>query len=546
MSADPTQGNTLTSSNEFSSNKKIKSDNQSSSTTANQTKGTIYITVGPQCSGKTTILKRIFGENFHKNEESQNSTTAIQAGGVDITIDDQALVYIPVPVGYFLHNHTTLSDNVGCISLGMEVLGKTILERINDSSNDELRHVIQRLGGRISPAEFASLLYERQTQDPSNPIVEDLVAAVEDIARSNDTSLPEHVDLFIVEAIFRPRPLDLVRNITGEISSNSSLSALDAALDLLKSHANNSQQHAITAPIAWGNTNTRPREYTSALEAARQSGRPVNFIVFGGSEACDMIRDHMTRREYRQMHNDTSDGQANSTEPINCLPKLTRLELFRRNLQRFLKSGRYIPSAAINDALVRVDSLLAAAAADAKKTCDPDSMLTLDDAKFRLDFELAKLADFELNRDGTVRALPHNVHVTGNRGSQNFNHRAQGRHEIRHERGGYGRGRNYNDNHRGRYNQGGRNGGRQPNFQQNRYDDRRFNVNDNGQGRGWNNYEGRGRIPAGDRSCNSNSTRYNNDNWSQRAGRSNNNNSHWQHRDQSGNSSSRHDTYNRY
>ncbi|KAL3757168.1 hypothetical protein ACHAWU_004600 [Discostella pseudostelligera] len=29
-------------------------------------KGTLYVTVGPQCAGKTTILKHIFGKSFHK------------------------------------------------------------------------------------------------------------------------------------------------------------------------------------------------------------------------------------------------------------------------------------------------------------------------------------------------------------------------------------------------------------------------------------------------------------------------------------------------
>ena len=46
-------------------------------------KGAIYITVGPQCGGKTTAVSKVLAKDK----------------GVDITIDDQALVYIKVPTG---------------------------------------------------------------------------------------------------------------------------------------------------------------------------------------------------------------------------------------------------------------------------------------------------------------------------------------------------------------------------------------------------------------------------------------------------------------
>ncbi|KAL7476968.1 hypothetical protein ACHAW6_002791 [Cyclotella cf. meneghiniana] len=479
--------------------------------------GTLYITIGPQCSGKTTILKRIFGKSFHKNEETTTGATAL-VGGIDITIDDQALVYVPVPIHYFLRelNANPAADRNAegnGISPSMTVLGKTIQERINDTSNDELRLVIQRLGGLISSEQFASLLRadgesaddtlihsSEQLENP-NPIHVDLLAAIESIMSSKEESerMPKEVDLFIVESIFRPRPLELIRNITREFSSGSSTaesSALDAALDQLKSHATDNHTHPRTAPLAWGNTNTRPREYKSALEAASLSGRPVEFIVFGGMETCNMIREHLSRREYRMSYDGESmirdhdiDHGSNIEDhyQIRCLPKITRIELFRRNLQRFATTGKYIPSGAIHDAIVRVESLLASVAADAKKNFDNTSKLTLEAAKFRLDYELAMLGGYVLHPDRTVSLAS----------TPNFNKKTDGRttdlkRDNRQYVGGrYGRGqaeraRGYSHNYQERnFHEGRWTDGRESNLRQNDDGEIRYDGNYQ-QGQGWN------------------------------------------------------------
>jgi hypothetical protein len=486
------------------------------------TMGTLYITIGPQCSGKTTILKRIFGKSFHKNEETASGATSL-AGGLDITIDDQALVYIPVPIHYFLHDSNAddaaaLNVEGNGISPSMTVLGKTIQERIHDTSNDELRWVIQRLGGLISSEQFASLLRadgksaddtlihsSEQIENP-NPVHVDLLAAVENMMSSREESerLPKEVDLFIVESIFHPRPIELIRNITREFSSASSTiesSALDAALYQLKSHATDNHTHSRTASLAWGNTNTRPREYKSALEAAFLSRRPVEFIVFGGMEACNMIREHLSRREYHMSHDVESAIGDHDTEygsnmedhyQIRCLQKITRRELFQRNLQRFATTGKYIPSGAIHDAIVRVESMLASAAADAKKNFDNSSKLSLEKAKFRLDYELAMLGGYVLHSDRTVSLAS----------SQNVNERTYGRttdlnHDSRQYVGGrYGRGRAERargniHNYQGRnFHEGRWNGGCELNFRQNHYGERRQDGNYQ-QGQGWNHYSSR-------------------------------------------------------
>ena len=439
-----------------------------------RTKGTIYITIGPQCSGKTTILRCIFGEPFQKIENTSSNNATIQADGIDITIDDQALVYIPIPVGHFMHdvarNGTSTEFTTGNITMNTEIFHKTIKQRIEDSSNDELRYVILRLGRKISAEQFTSRLIQNSGQHQQSElniaVTNDLIAAVEDMVSTSNICLPEMVDLFIVESIFRPRPLHLIRNITREISYATECSALDAAHDLLKTHATKGQLHSAAAPIAWGNTNTRPREYTTALDAARQSGRPVKFIVFGGIEVCDMIRGYTSRGEDQKLQEDNiaQERVDNNVEvdqsQVLSLPKLSRLELMKRNLRRFSKTGRYMPSTAINDAMIRVESLLTSAAAEAKKTGDPNSTLTLDDAHFRLDYALAKLAGFELDGNRTVHAIANN----GKRAIE-MNRRNGQLSGSTIERGHHQRGRHYKN-----------------------YKERRDHNNE--RGIGWNNYDG--------------------------------------------------------
>jgi hypothetical protein len=362
-------------------------------------KDTLYVTIGPQCAGKTTILKTLF------------DSSSGDGGGKDITIDDQELVYISVPTSNFLNQRVDSS------LLNETIFGKTIRERILDRSNNELRYVLRRLGRFADKLEFASSLRELYNQDlPPNTIEKnkmvygDLMYAVESIIRMHDDrdmkpiSLPNTIDLFIVESIFKPRPLKLLKGINISATSSEALSALDQARCLLKTHAIDPNIHPVTAPLSWGNTNTRGREYESALEAAAVSGRPVVFIVYGGIEACEMIQGV----KYNSIHDDTEED---TSDRRLCMEKVDRKTLFVRNIQRFLQTGRYVPSNAIADAIERVDSLMVEAASEAKKNCHkdtpnkPPSTLSLHDAKFQLDYGLAKLAGYRLNSDRTVTSL---------------------------------------------------------------------------------------------------------------------------------------------
>jgi hypothetical protein len=402
-------------------------------------KGTLYVTVGPQCAGKTTILKHIFGKSFHKNEEgcSELSKEMAYASGIDITIDDQELVYVPVPTDCFLQSSTSIvesGDGASHLPRNQVFYEKSIEERIRDPSNEELTLVLQRLRGIISAEEFAMRLSGDKDSDTaatdSVSAREDLISAAEHIIRqqlfhrkeeSDDQvpsePLPKVIELFIVESVFRPRPLELMRKMTNELSNSThktsssveALSAIDQAQHLLKIYATNSLIHSPMASISWGNTNTRPREFQAALEAASLSGRPVEFIAFGGMEACNMIRDHVSRREYRKSHGNKKisvDAYNDEIHGKRCLPKVDRRTLYVRNLQRFLETGRYIPSIAINDAMIRVESMLAQAVAEAIKKEYPVAKDDIEKerfcAKFQLDFELAKLAGYHMNADRTV------------------------------------------------------------------------------------------------------------------------------------------------
>jgi hypothetical protein len=385
-------------------------------------KGALYVTIGPQCAGKTTILKTLFG------------SSSGDGGGTDITIDDQELVYISVPTSNFLNQRVDSS------LLNETIFGKTIRERILDRSNNELRYVLKRLGRFADKLEFASSLRELYNQDlPPNTIeknkmvYDDLMEAVESIIRMHDDpnmkpiSLPNTIDLFIVESIFKPRPLKLLENTNNanNVSATSSevLSALDQAHYLLKTHAIDPDIHPVTAPLSWGNTNTRGREYESALEAAAVSGRPVVFIVYGGIEACEMI----TGVKYNSIHDDTDED---TTDRMLCMEKVDRKTLFVRNIQRFLQTGRYVPSNSIADAIERVDLLMVEAASEANKyyykdTPNKASTPSLHDAKFQLDYGLAKLAGYRLNSDRTVTPLRVNHDSSG--GNRNPNHQSRGR-----------------------------------------------------------------------------------------------------------------------
>lgn len=339
-------------------------------------------------------------------------------------MDDQPGVYVPVDVEFFLHPlpNTRLVNAY----LNRRVLGKTIRSRLQEQV--ELTAVLQRLGGVITQDQFEftiTQLYRNHTQDAltrkdptriiTNDILEndyharvagDLVQVVEEfhdkLASSSSSSspmgtkislLPLQVQLFIVEALFRPN------------YSNSNQTAVEAASEQLHTLATKT---ATTLPIAWGNTNTRPREYATALSAAMASGRPIYFLTYGNSTR---LSDNNNNKR------NCSFGVAKG---VFSLPRLQGIDLLRRNVQRLLETGKYVPAKGIWESADRVDRLTETILRD----LDKETLLRLqqqgeddddDDvgealtppivmhSKFDFDQKLVQMANYELAKDRTVR-----------------------------------------------------------------------------------------------------------------------------------------------
>lgn len=272
-------------------------------------------------------------------------------------------------------------------------------------------YVLQRLGQYISESEFSHLI-----RGSSNRTADIIIEAVEEMIRCNSSlKLPANVDLFVVESIFKPRPKDVMSSLGYKwkysSSQRCSISALDEATEEFKVHAIDERVHPLVSPLSWGNTNSRTREFQTPLQVAAQTGRPVEFIVFGGKDACDKIQ--------------STDGQVVE----NCLPLVDLKTLVVRNLNRFVQTGRYIPSVAVADTLTRVRELVNSAVSQANRESGSA------DAKFRLDAALAKVAGFRMKPDRTIVA-------TNRSGDSRSN-------------GGGGRGRGGRGDYSGR---GGRNG----------------------------------------------------------------------------------------
>lgn len=333
----------------------------------------IYISIGPQCAGKTTFLSQL------QQRLSKDPTKRI----TDITMDDQDGVYVRVDTKYFL-NKNKQSDRF----LNRRFIGKTIKSRIAEQT--ELSVILQRLDGRLTKSEFETSMmrlytnhareaFQRknsnvnmttttfQPDDDYIRIAHELMEVVQDVVVTTDdasSTLPPTIDLFCVEALFRPNPKT---NMTG----------VDAAAATLKRLAGTTAE-----PLAWGNTNTRPREYKNALSAAAASGRQVYFIAYGDASR-------------------VSNGV--------FLPVLEFRELLRRNVQRLMDCGKYVPAKGMWDTTQRVESFMQSVMRDLDKSVanldDDDGGDVLIPIHSKLDFDkkLTQMANFEMMDDRTVR-----------------------------------------------------------------------------------------------------------------------------------------------
>ncbi len=401
----------------------------------------IYITIGPQGVGKTTFLSNL-------NRCYENSTQSLE----DITIDDQAGVYIPTPLELWLIDNPPSSKSNSSTNLqsfksylNTNLHGKTISQRIYNE-NREMKLVVQRLNNILSANEFRQQVMslddeymDRKTNASLKQLCtkqrvrsirmpydwkESLIHVVEEFHRSeiNEKSMQKKsnvVQLFVVESIFKS-PTPTLNSFLSSLSSNnnnnnnnnnkknSSMNAINKASTKLNQYAQNSPNVA----LSWGNTNTKVTDYIAALEAAEKSQRPVVFIPV------------LNNRQVCMMDNKNTQEDVGGENMNTILPSVEINELLRRNIKRCYTTGKYIPVKAIIDTCLRVDELMQKAMGEmsrefqSKKKKDGTTTTTF--SKQQLDYTLAKMAGFRLDHsNGTVSKFSYAIQ--SNRSQQKFN-----------------------------------------------------------------------------------------------------------------------------
>ncbi|KAG5174929.1 hypothetical protein JKP88DRAFT_203976 [Tribonema minus] len=234
----------------------------------------LLITIGPQCAGKTTTLRKM--------------------GVFDVAIDEHPDVYYELPTAYILDpTSTTLED--------VTIFGRRLSDRLQYTGVYANMLVAQRLEGLLSSAKFEAewkaiagpyLLADR---DVDRIFLESVEAAVAEGVRLYAPT----VDLFLPEG-HAPKGM----------REHSVVLRYEC--------------HRRRGAVAWGNTNTRARDYAAALATAQECTRPVHFVRYGHE-----------------------------------IPAISIRELFGRNLRRFAATGRFIPPQTMWAARQRVKHLYA-------------------------------------------------------------------------------------------------------------------------------------------------------------------------------------------
>lgn len=268
----------------------------------------VYITIGPQCCGKSSFL-RDYEEKTIK----------------DISLDDQQDVYVPIPTETFLHAYDEKGKDAKADAKQTRVLqkvyqGKTLAERIRE--NIELILILRRWNGDSTAEDFerrVNSLYKERCYPES--VASSLVKAVEKFL-STKPSLPKETDVFVLESLFKPHP-------------ETRQSAIQRAYEELRE----TPRHI---SVAWGNTNSKARDYERVLEICHQTRRPVHFIVCHPTYSSD------------------DANNANDDSELMTLPWLPLKKLLKRNLHRLQSQGRFIPANSIADCCDRITALIPA------------------------------------------------------------------------------------------------------------------------------------------------------------------------------------------
>jgi len=465
------------SNNSIINNRSINNNNNN-----NQTIAPVYITIGPPCAGKTRALALCLQRDGYDPE-----TVLSQK---DVALDEQSNVYVRVPLAAFIFPRTRL-DETTMIGGTMLQSGTTLRDRLLDpptknleNTDIELRNVILRVAGRMTPQDFANKTRQQALEAGDNvkffrkrrmEVAEDLIRGVEQVSvravgevlfqmqleqeeeqqqkqqqkqqeeiEEPSSSLAKVVVPFVENDDDLPydhqeeskdeqgtdseAPLDLnTINATSAHLLSAKALIKTPYVELFVPHAlfNGGIERAETqlqrlldssdptTPISWGNTNTRPIEYATALNAAQKAGRPVKFVAWGTPN----------------------------------LPRLPRQELLRRTVSKFRNTGRYVPAGAVGAALGRVERLIQEAEKEAKtlashhrhqkeqhqvestrdkdcstvNSCFDEQMNKYEEENQRMNVALAALAGFVMDDEGRVMKVtePRNLNQKAGRPKSN-------------------------------------------------------------------------------------------------------------------------------
>lgn len=317
-----------------------------SSEGARKSFGQVLISIGPPCSNKRDALESfLFSEGYGQDERDGTVENAYR--NINLQANSNG-VYHRIPLAAFIYPTTRLTEKIGSETLHSDV---TVRDRLFDPAFDqtdtEIRNVILRLAGRITPDEFAERVRTQALQAGDTveyfrtrrmAITEDLINAMEEVvveaigevlvqmqlkldqAAAQAEELPygderdeqeSAVDLSSINAtsahLLSARALVKTPDVALYVPQCIFDGGIDRAQDLL---ATLLIEESSEMPLAWDNTNTRPSEYISALAAAEKARRPVKFVSWG----------------------------------TQWMSRVSRKELLKRNIKRFRLTGRYIPA----------------------------------------------------------------------------------------------------------------------------------------------------------------------------------------------------------
>mmetsp|Transcript_23226 Transcript_23226/g.24735 ORF Transcript_23226/g.24735 Transcript_23226/m.24735 type:complete len:480 (+) Transcript_23226:43-1482(+) len=285
--------------------KKKKNERQREVTTTDA--APMYITIGPQCCGKSSFLRNLEGGKIK-----------------DVCLDDQPDVYVKVSTDILVHacdkKDNDNDNHNGKIEKQKQQLyhGKLLSERIRE--NVELILILRRWNGDLKAVDFERKIQKYyQERNLSLDVAKALITATEKFLSTSSPSnkspqMPRQTDVFILESLFKPHP-------------QTRQSAIVRAQEELRK----TPKHI---PIAWGNTNSKPRDYERVLEICHQTKRSVHFVL---------------------CHPEYSSYDGGS---LLTLPWVPFDNLLMRNLQRLQSQGRYIPANAIADCCRRITALV--------------------------------------------------------------------------------------------------------------------------------------------------------------------------------------------